>query len=164
MRSRDRYSATSPLYFPERASSACKNKANDLSCKHWAGLGLCQDRPQYMIENCQDACNACPKGASSLLACLQALPRLSASFLGNAARAEKLGRVIKGRGGRGARLFLTRSSSSRALLFKPSGEPVGGLLYYVKTVLWQCLAICPQTDIHILFSGNFSSRPRETER
>ena len=64
---------------------------------------------------------------SSILACPQALPRLSAQFFGKAARVEKLGRDIKGPPPPSPASLLTRSSSSRALLFKPSGEPVGRL-------------------------------------
>ena len=62
--------------------------------------------------------------------------RLSASFLGKSAHAEKLGRVIKWP--LLPRVSLTRSSSSRALLFKPLAESLLAGYFPIRWWTWHC--------------------------
>lgn len=38
----------------------CKNIEDDKNCQHWAKLGKCASRPNFMIEKCPKSCNACP--------------------------------------------------------------------------------------------------------
>ena len=41
----------------------CKDK-DEINCRHWASLGKCRARPEFMMEKCQKTCNACPKSES----------------------------------------------------------------------------------------------------
>ena len=46
----------------KKLAEKCKNKMDDANCEHWAGLGYCQSRANFMTDKCQHACNSCPKG------------------------------------------------------------------------------------------------------
>ena len=41
----------------------CKDM-DEINCRHWASLGKCRARPEFMMEKCQKTCNACPKSES----------------------------------------------------------------------------------------------------
>ncbi len=50
--------STTAFSFPH---APCENShPNDLECEQWSTVGQCSDNPEWMLINCEKACNSCP--------------------------------------------------------------------------------------------------------